>query len=197
MFLEVYNEFSGIPARVNDPTFQAKITKITKIETKDVWMDADTESFVKFAEAFSERCGLLSLGDYKSADGKFLIRYMPYLTVIDQKGNEIISNTPSRIGHITGKIEVSQRHFQQYSVPMRDIVLLHEYSHKWLNPKENKKIEDESAADLNALYIYLGRGFPRTDAREVYLNIFLKSRSEENAKRYERIDEFIKRFDAK
>jgi hypothetical protein len=197
MQLQVYNEFTSIPANAEDSTFAAVITKIGKLETKDMWTDANQDAFVKFAEEFSANAGLLSIGKYRSNDGKFRIWYMPYLTITDNAGNELISNTPSRIGQETGKIEVSQRHFLQYTAPMRFIILLHEYSHKWHNPKVNKKMEDEVEADLNALYIYLSRGYPRTDAKEVYLNIFLKSRTEENLNRYRKIDEFIQRFEKK
>jgi hypothetical protein len=192
------NKNSGIGANYNDPSFVAQIQKITPgVQTCDVWMDLQTESFVKAAEWFASNAGLLSIGDYRSMDGQFLIRYLPYLSVTDKSGNEIMSNTPSRVGHITGKIEVSQRHFLNYSVPARFIILLHEYAHKFQNPKLKKEMEDESAADMNALYIYLGRGYPRTDAREVFLNIFYRARTEENLMRYNKIEEFIKRFEQK
>ncbi len=195
MQLLVVNVRSGIGANFNDPTFEAKPYKITGLETCDVWMDAQTESFVRFAEEFSANCGFLSPGNYRSEDGQFLIQYQPYLTVKDQYGNQKISSTPSRVGHITGNIGVSQKHFLAYSVPMRVVILLHEFAHKFQNRKLNKQMDDESAADMAALYVYLGRGYPRTDAREVYLNIFLRARTEENALRYKKIDEFIKRFD--
>lgn len=197
MQLQVYNMFTRIKPDAADPTYEAKVTKFEKIKTKDVWMESQDESFVKFAEEFSENAGMLSVGNYRSNDGVYLIKYLPYLTIEDKKGNVTMSSTPSRIGEITGNIEVSKRHFIDYSVPMRFLILLHEYAHKNINERKNKKMEDESAADLNALYIYLGRGYPRTDAKEVYLNIFLKARTEENWNRYQKIEEFIKRFDSK
>ena len=51
---------------------------------------------------------------------------------------------------------------------MRLIILLHEYSHKYSNPKIGRKIEDEVAADINALRMYLSKGYSEVEAQYAF-----------------------------
>ena len=104
-------------------------------------------------------------------------------------------NTPARIGHQTGNIEVSKEKFDKYTIPMRMMILLHEYSHVYRNPKIGLQIDDEVGADINALYIYLGLGFSKIDAICVYANVFLKAQTQGNIKRMRKIMDYIAKFE--
>jgi len=78
---------------------------------------------------------------------------------------------------------------------MRMMILLHEFSHKWKNPKMNLAISNEIGADINALYIYLGLGFSKIDAIYVYANVFLNAQNEPNRKRMRKIMDYIAKFE--
>ncbi|MEI7962068.1 MAG: hypothetical protein WCI04_07065, partial [archaeon] len=161
----------------------------------DVWMDAETKAFVEFAELFCKNVGFLPTGQYKDDSGKFTIDFQDF--IIDKKTKQMV-NTPARIGHDTGTIHISKQIFKDYTVPQRFIILMHEFSHKYINPKFGKAIENEFAADINALYIYLGLGYPPIDARTVYLKVFNQDGVDPqlSMKRYKFIDDFINKFQA-
>ncbi len=180
----------------NDPTF--KVVKFTKkdLVTRPIWMSPETLSFVKLAKEFSERASTLTSGDriphiYRSDDGKFNIDY--YDKIRDRKYGHYV-NTPARIGHSTGKIEVSKRDFVKYTVPMRMIILLHEYSHKYMNPKIGRQISYETGADINALLLYLSLGYSEMEACQAFLYVFRGADTELNHKRYKIIKDFISKF---
>ena len=108
-------------------------------------------------------------------------------------GNAV--NTPARIGHKTGIIEVAKSKFDRYTVPMRVMILLHEFSHKYRNPKIGLPIAHESGADVNGLYLYLGVGFSKVDAICVFANVFLKAQTDSNIQRMRKIQEYIQKFE--
>lgn len=171
--------------------FQTSKAQIVKATPCGAWMDSQTSSFARFAQDFCEKSSYLPTGTYQSSTGQFTIKYLP--TIVDYATGKQL-NTPARIGHTTGTIEVARDKWMKYSVPMRMIILLHEYSHKYLNHQVGRKITDEVAADINALYIYLGMGYPAIDARLVFANVFYGNQSEINKKRINIIDDFITRF---
>jgi len=185
----------------NFPNAEDKSFKITKFEAKDLktsplWADKDIYSFVKFAQEFSANASVLSAGDfkpsiYRSDDGKFCIDY--YNKIRNKKTGEFVS-TPARIGHNSGVIEISKDDFEKYTVPMRMVILLHEFSHKYMNPKIGKEISDEVSADINALNIYLSLGYPHIEAQYAFLKVFKGANNAFNKKRYLILDDFIKKF---
>jgi len=81
--------------------------------------------------------------------------------------------------------------FDEYTIPMRFAILCHEFSHFYVN----KDMHDEGEADINGLLIYLGLGYPRIEAIEAFTNVFLNYPSEENGKRYKKIENFIDNFE--
>jgi len=161
----------------------------------NVFLDADTRSFLKLATPFAQICGFekASPKGRISSRGEFKIRF--YDVIRDAKTNQPLG-TPARIGHSTGIIDVAKIKFAPMTVAMRMIILLHEFSHKYKNPKIGLKINNEIGADLNALYIYLGLGYSKIDALYVYANIFLKAQSPENMDRMRKIQEYITNFEA-
>jgi hypothetical protein len=56
-------------------------------------------------------------------------------------------------------------------------------------------MDNESEADINGLLIYLGLGYPRIEAFQAFLEVFKDSPSQQNKKRYDRINNFIRNFE--
>jgi hypothetical protein len=76
------------------------------------------------------------------------------------------------------------------TIPMRMAILLHEFSHFYLN----SDISNETEADLNGLTIYLGLGYPIREAYEAFGTTFIGYPSEQNKKRYDIINKFIREY---
>lgn len=173
-------------------------TQIKPLKTKPIWLTPQDEAFIKFAQKFSENAGLYSGTNhdgspsiYRSADGKFTIDY--YDKIIDRQTKQFVG-TPARIGHQTGVIEVSKNAFKNYTIPMRMVILLHEYSHKWRNPSRGLRVENESGADINALEIYLSLGYSPIEAHQAFLYVFKDADNDLNHNRYLIIKDFIQKF---
>jgi hypothetical protein len=178
-----------------DEDFQV-ILQEKPLERYNIFLDNDTKTFVNLAIQFSQLAGykLPPKGgiDYQDEERKFLINYTPQIT--DKSSGKVL-NTPARIGHSTGRIEVSADKFLKYTIPMRFAILLHEYSHKFRNPKIGLEISNEFGADINGLYIYLGLGFSKVDAICVFAKVFLRAQSDGNMKRIRKIQDYIRRFE--
>lgn len=193
--VNIYNVKNGNYKGRQDKSFQVTF-KVQGLKTCQIWMSPETASFVKFAQFFSENAALLTSGDrtphvYSSDDRKFHISYFDKIRN-RQTGNFV--GTPARIGHSTGIIEVSKRDFLKYTVPMRMVILLHEYSHKYMNPKINRPISYETGADINALMLYLSLGYSEIEAHQAFLYVFKDANNKMNFKRYLIIRDFIKKF---
>lgn len=182
-------------ANPKDDSFKVEIEE-KPIAKYNIWLDEETSDFVKLAIYFSQVCGFKQPSDtgtnYQTSDGKFNIKNFPIIK--DYMTNTPLS-TPARIGHRTGLIETSSIKFEQYTIPMRMCILLHEFSHKYKNPKIGLNISNEIGADINALYIYLGLGFSKIDAITVFAKVFLKAQSDENIQRMRKILDYIDRFE--
>jgi hypothetical protein len=193
----VYNVANGNLPYGEDSSFKIADMKVEKLPTYDVWWNKDTQNFYNFAVEFSQNAGILSAGDkkphiYRSDDNKFTIDY--YNNIIDKKTNKMLT-TPARIGHNTGIIEVSKNKFLQYTIPMRLIILLHEFAHKYLNPKLDRDISYETGADIQGLYVYLGKGWSPYEAHKTFLQVFRNAKNEPNHKRYKIINDFISKYE--
>jgi oligoribonuclease (3'-5' exoribonuclease) len=187
----VYNEENGNMQQGMDKSFEViSITKEPLEKKMDVidFSNSDVRSFVNFATRFSYNAGSLASGNYVSDDGRFVIKYLP---TIQDDGVE--QTTPARIDIDSGIIEVSKRQFMDYTIPNRMAILLHEFSHVYMNDN----VDDEVEADLNGLLIYLGLGYPRIEAFEVFAKTFINAPTDQNGMRYERIKNFIDTFENK
>ena len=141
----VYNEANGNLMQGQDDSFEVESIIKQPLEKKlDVidFSNADVRSFVNFATRFSYNAGSLPSGTYVSDDRKFVIKYLP---IIEDNGKE--QTTPARIDITNGNIEISKKQFIEFTVPNRMAILLHEFSHVYLNDN----VDDEVEADLNAL----------------------------------------------
>jgi len=187
--INLYNEKVG--QHKEDNSFEVvEIKKIPLEKRLDVvdFSNNDLRSFINFCTKFCFNAGVLSSGTYKSSDGKFRIEYLP--TIISSKSGKELQ-TPARINKDNGVIQVSQKKFTPDTVAMRMAILLHEYSHFYVN----KDIDNESEADLNGLLIYLGLGYPRFEGHEAYLKTFISTPTEMNKVRYDKIKAFIDNFE--
>jgi len=148
-------------------------------------------NFVRFCEQFCAKAGYISAKGsiYTSNDGMFRIDYLD--DIVDENGRSL--KTPARISRSEGIIQVSKRKFETYTIPMRMAILLHEFSHYYLNTD----MANETEADLNGLIIYLGLGYPRIDAYNVFTQVFLTTPNEVNENRMKVIDDFIQNFEKK
>jgi len=172
--------------------YKAKRTPLVKGENFSAdGRKSSVNDFIVFAEEFSNKANYLSAGGsmYTSDDGKYKIKYFD--VIIDRTGKKL--QTPARISNRTGIIEVSKEHFEEYTVPMRMAILLHEFSHFYLNDDHSDEIE----ADMNALAIYLERGYPAIDAYNVFTTVFANSPTDLNKARFKRIDAFISNYKRK
>jgi hypothetical protein len=194
--IHVFNVRNGDLPVGEDPSFEIANIQVEKLKEYDVWWNQDTKSFYKFAVEFSQNAGMLSAGDtkphvYRSDDGKFTIDY--YNVIYDRSSKKRLS-TPARVGHNSGIIEVSKAKFMEYTVPMRLVILMHEFAHKYLNPKIDRPIDYETGADIQALYIYLGKGWSPFEAHKAFLKVFKTANGEANHKRYKIINDFIDKY---
>jgi hypothetical protein len=188
--IDIYNDKYGNNSQ-GDGTFEViEIKKIPLEKRMDVldFSNGNLRGFINFCTRFCFNAGHLISGNYRSSDGKFSIEYLP--TIISSKSGKELE-TPARISKDTGKIQVSQKKFVPDTIPMRMAIMLHEYSHYYVN----EDIDNESEADLNGLLIYLGLGYPRFEGHEAFLKTFINTPSHQNKERYDKIKKFIDDFE--
>lgn len=179
----------------NDSQFTVELVK-KGLKSYDVWLDDETRDFLTLCVHFSQVCGFEPANQkgrrFTTEDKKFNIKFFD--VIFDIKSGKKLT-TPARIGHNTGVIEVAKYKFDNYTIPMRMIILLHEFSHKYKNPKLGLDVSNEIGADVNALYIYLGLGFSKIDAICVFANVFLKAQTKGNIERMRKIMDYIQKFE--
>ena len=188
LFIRIFNQQD-----VNDKSFNVHVEE-SEFKAYNVWLSLETLRFIELSSYFSKVCGYENGTEqgrlFQTDDEEFTIRYY---NVIKEKGVPI--NTPARIGHRTGVIDAAKDKMDKYTIPMRQIILLHEYSHKYKNPLLGLEISNEVGADINALYIYLGLGYSKIDAICVFAKVFLKAQSPGNMERMRKIMEYINKFE--
>lgn len=183
---------------VHNPKSKDFDVKVEKGDLRDynVWLDQDVRDFMKLAIYFSQvsgfKAGTPDGTVFKTDDEKFSIKYFDVIR--DGLARKPI-NTPARIGHKTGIIETAKIKFDKYTIPMRIMILLHEFSHKFKNPKIGLEISNEFGADINGLYIYLGMGFSKIDAICVFAKVFLKAQTPGNIARMRKINDYVNKFE--
>lgn len=188
--LSVYNIKNGNRQKGQDGTFDVLdiVREDLDITIHKTRMDIPlVKNFVAFAQKFAYNSGWMPPKEYSSTLGGFKIEYLPYITNLND-GRKM--NTPARISTKNGKIQVSQEAFVQYTIPMRMAILLHEFSHYYLN----KDMTNETEADLNGLTIYLGLGYPIREAYAAFGDTFMGHPSSQNKMRYDIINKFIRDY---
>lgn len=134
------------------------------------FLKKDEIAFVKFAVEFAITAGILPAGmydnenDFRKDDPDKKIFYINYLNGIIDGGKK--QETPARISRAIGYIEINREKFIGYSIPMRIVILLHEFMHWRLNTRI------ELQADFNALNIFLKLGYSKTQALSAFTKVF-------------------------
>lgn len=194
--ISVYNKENGNLKKGQDPSFKVITIDARPLERKmDCvdWSNPKIRDFCNFAQQFSDNAGILSAGKfpngstYISDEGNFRIDYFD--DIRSKRG--MVIQTPARISQSKGIIQVSKVHFKKFTVPMRMAILLHEFSHFYLN----ENMEDETEADLNGLLIYLALGYPRIEAYQSFLTTFKDTPTAQNKERFEVLNQFITNFE--
>ena len=171
-----------------DSNFKIDEIRVENYDIPPHTFSKKTSSFLRFAQEFCKQCSYLDYSKegvkYKSKNEKFTIDLMT--NVLSSSGSYL--PTPARISQLNGKMEVSYMQFLEYTVPMRMAILLHEYSHFYVNKVPRSEIE----ADINGLGIYLKLGYPSIDIFNVFLKVFKVSPSMENKDRFQTLEKFVK-----
>jgi hypothetical protein len=188
--IHIFNDRVGNVGNGLDDSFIVKgisILPIEKVMHRIDYSNPYMKSFINFATRFSFNAGWLQAGEYVSDDKVFEIIYTDEIMEDDGR----LSETPARIEVDSGIIEISRAKFIPMTVPNRMAILLHEFSHIFVN----ENMDDEVEADLNALNIYLSLGYPRIEAFEVFTQTFIDTPTDENKVRFDYIKNFIDDFD--
>jgi hypothetical protein len=204
LLIEVYNYKNGNLRNGEDITFKFGIKEMplkTKLSVFD-FKKPLVANFIKFAQRFSELAGVVCANKSIYCFDRFRINYYDVIRDLREyiiKDGKYIKNpsymkeltTPARVNKTLGIIEISKKYFCQYTIPQRMIILLHEFSHFYYN----KEKSNEEEADFNALLMYLGLGYPRIEALDIWVKVFLKADTNQNRERYTKIKNFINKFD--
>jgi len=189
--IQIYNEKNGDLPSSEDNSFKVLGVKMLDLNVTLPQTNMDTfevTSFVRFAQKFCYNAGWIDANkDYTSSNGKYKIEYLPYI-VSSKNGQKM--QTPARISTKDGRIQVSQEAFVPFTIPMRMAILLHEFSHYFINTD----MSNETEADLNGITIYLALGYPIKEVYSAFGETFVGYPTEENKKRYDIINSFIKNF---
>ena len=188
--LSIYNKKNGNLPKGQDSSFQVLKIEKQELDTTLSKTKMDTlqvRNFVAFAQKFAYNAGWISAPrDYVSSVGAYKIEYLPF--IINSKGEKMA--TPARVSTKNGRIQVSQEAFVDMTIPMRMAILLHEFSHFYLN----SDMANETEADLNGLTIYLGLGYPIREAYAAFIETFIGFPTAQNKQRYDIINKFIKDY---
>lgn len=145
--------------------------------------------FLPFIQKFCARAGYLEAGgqSYYDPSKTFNIKYFNELRA---KSGRVLT-TPARVHAKTGQMEISAEFFRKYTIPMRLAVMLHEFSHFYVNDD----IDNEIEADLNGLAMYLSMGYPRISAFNSFVQVFKSAPTPLNTERYAVLEKFIAKFE--
>jgi hypothetical protein len=191
VILSVYDNKKGNLSKEQENNISVVSIDKTPLEKRMDVVDIKNKNvayFVDFAQRFCFNSSYLQPNkSYQSDNGQYVIEYLP--TIVNSAGKEL--TTPARISKVSGRIQVSKKQFDKYTIPMRFAILCHEFSHFYVNDD----MENESEADINGLLIYLGLGYPRIEGYQAFLEVFKDAPNQNNKKRFDRIDNFIKNFE--
>jgi len=191
VILSIYDDKKGNTPNEQEQNIEVVSIDKTPLEKRMDMVDIKNRSvahFVDFAQRFCFNAPYLETEkSYQSDNGEFMIEYLP--VIVNKDGRQL--TTPARISRVTGRIQVAKKQFDTYTVPMRFAILCHEFSHFYVN----ENMDDESEADINGLLIYLGLGYPRIEGYQAFLEVFKDAPNENNKKRFDKIDNFIKNFE--
>lgn len=212
--VQVYNTRNGVDPLGQDKSFAWTMQPIA-LTRKILPLSINgrrAREFVRFAEDFSQEASFISAGYagrpnsiYRSHDGTLRIDYYDVLTdvretVFDRHSRKMVRNpelgqpvtSAMRTNAETGTIEVSKRYTvgAGWTIPMIIMVLLHEYSHFYVNTRP----EDEEEADRNAAIIFLCMGYSKIAAHAAFIEVFKNADTPMNREREKKLYDFIEKF---
>ena len=155
--LEIYNKRTG-----DENGFKVTKFEIDKMPKAKIWASPERHRFMDFAIDFAQKAGFTKAGFYPSQNHEFLIQYLP--AILDQDGVELV--TPARIHKQMPRVQLSQKMFRRFTVPVRVAILSHEGCHYFMNTRSEKN------ADLCGLQYYLDYGFPKIEAVYAATKVF-------------------------
>ncbi len=158
--LELYDKHSE-----KDYAFKVVDFKIEPLPLKPIWATEEQHRFMEFAVNFAQKAGYTSPGFYDSPNQEFLFQYLTKIT--DSFGKELI--TPARTHRKMPRVQISQRLFLGYTIPVRIAILAHEGCHWFLNTRS------QTTADLCGIRQYLDYGFPTIEAVYAVTQVFGKN----------------------
>lgn len=132
------------------------VNPISEYKAVNLFVDEKTKKFQDFIKDFSFNFSELKLGIHSDKDNLFQIEILP----------EII-DTPTRIGEISNKIQISRVDFINRTVSQRSLMSCHEYAHNYLNEDPDSEFE----ADVNGLQVYLSMKYPVIEAYNTFLSL--------------------------
>jgi hypothetical protein len=182
VILDIYNKSTG-----GDDGFTVEKFSVDHLTSKDIWATPARHRFMDFSIEFAKKAGYVAPGFYSSKDYEFLIQYLPRIT--DEFGKELV--TPARIHRFMPRVQLSQRLFKQFSIPVRVAILSHEGCHYFNNTRSEKE------ADLCGIKYYLDYGFPRIEAIYAATQVFLthpETVNEVHMKRASDIEQFVANY---
>lgn len=166
----------------NDNLYKIVAIGIDQLQNRGVELSQFDYNNIEWLKKFALDASYLPDGKYYSPQGAIWINYMP--EIIDENG--IVLDTPARVNHDTGEMQINSTKYKTYTVPERMYVNVHEYSH-WANDNT-----DETFCDLESLRINLGLGFPKTEA--IYAFTGILSETHENKRRVKQIVNYIHNY---
>ncbi|WP_027395129.1 hypothetical protein [Aquimarina latercula] len=155
--MEVYDKKTGDDEGIDILDF-----KVIMMDEPKIWTTPEQQRFMEFAIQFAQKAGYVPSGFYDSPNNEFLFQYLP--SIVDAFGKELI--TPARIHRKMPRVQISQRLFKTYTIPVRVAILAHEGCHWFLNTRS------ETTADLCGIRHYLDYGFPKIEAVYAATKIF-------------------------
>ncbi|MEM9023739.1 MAG: hypothetical protein AAGB22_08350, partial [Bacteroidota bacterium] len=161
----------------DDVGFEVLDFEVEEMEPTRVLAEPVMQRFSGFAMGIARDAGFLQPGFYDAPRSEFLVQVLPVIR--DEQGREL--QTPARINRATARIQISQKHFRKYTVPVRLFILLHERFHYQLPTRR------ERPADLAALRLYLDLGFPKTEALYAATKVFLDHEGPIHREPFERV----------
>lgn len=185
LIIDIYNKDTG-----DDDGFTIEKFKVDQLTSKDIWATPARHRFMDFSIDFAKKAGYVAPGFYPSKDYEFLIQYLPIIT--DEYGEELV--TPARIHRFMPRVQLSQRLFKQFSIPVRVAILSHEGCHYFNNTRS------ETEADLCGIKYYLDYGFPKIEAIYAATQVFLthpETVNEMHLKRASDIEQFVSDYTLK
>ena len=155
--LEVYDKRTGDDAGIRLLDF-----KVILMGQPKIWTTPEQQRYMDFSIQFAQKAGYVNTGFYDSEESEFLFQYLP--SIKDSNGQELI--TPARTHRKMPRVQISQRLFKQFTIPVRVAILAHEGCHWFLNTRS------QTTADLCGMRQYLDYGFPKIEAVYAATKIF-------------------------